>query len=369
MRCHASIWRWSPFFGIWASNETGASGCTTYGANRLSSTLIFFSFSASQCASSPSPSEETMPMPVIQTSLAPADLCSVMRYRLQWEADLVGLRVHVHAQGRVREGGKAEGEFSAALQLLADAYLGLGDGKAGAFVLELRIDRQQLTGTDVTPHLGLLHDGQERHALHFQDAEYQPAGTLRHRFGQQHAGHDRETRKMPFEDGMRRRNLSLDRNFLLVEIEVDDAIDQLEVIKVHGGRLKRFPAKWRPVRVKKTRQTKNLEPRSDLIGTEMALGARRCILGGDQFVNAIGEILQHEILLGRGLAVVDLLGPFFERHLDPERLVDGKGDVEEVQAVDSQIVDGVALRLDRVARNVAGLRDNVGDLIECRRHH
>ena len=28
-----------------------------------------------------------MPMPVIQTSLAPADFCSVMRYRLQWEAD------------------------------------------------------------------------------------------------------------------------------------------------------------------------------------------------------------------------------------------------------------------------------------------
>ncbi len=56
---------------------------------------------------------------------------------------------------------------------------------------------------------------------------------------------------------------------------------------------------------------------------------------------------------------------FFERHLDPERLVDGEGDVEEVEAVDAQIVDGVALRLDRVARDVAGLGDNVGDLIEC----
>src|SRR6476660_2029504 len=304
--------------------------------------LTFFSFSASQCASRPSPSEETIPMPVIQTSLAGADFGSVMRYRLQWEADLVGLRVHVHAQGRVGEGGKAEGELSAALQFLADASLDLGDGKAGTFLLELRLDRQQLTGTDETPHLGCLNDRHERHALELQDAEYQPAGTLRHRFGQQHAGHDRDTRKMPLEDGMRRRNLGLDRNFLLVEIEVDDAIDQLEVIKVHGGRLKRFPAKWRPVRVKKTRQTKNLEPRSDLIGTEIALGARRCILGGDQFVNAIGEILQHEILLGRGLAVVDLLGPFFERHLDPERLVDGKSDVEEVQTVDAEVVNGMA---------------------------
>jgi hypothetical protein len=29
----------------------------------------------------------------------------------------------------------------------------------------------------------------------------------------------------------------------------------------------RFPAKWGPVRVKKTRQIKNLEPRSDSIKT------------------------------------------------------------------------------------------------------
>jgi retron-type reverse transcriptase len=35
--------------------------------------------------------------------------------------------------------------------------------------------------------------------------------------------------------------------------------------------LKRFPAKWTPVRVKKTRQNKKLEPRSDSIGTEKAL--------------------------------------------------------------------------------------------------
>src|SRR6202011_4955961 len=37
-------------------------------------------------------------------------------------------------------------------------------------------------------------------------------------------------------------------------------------------RLERFQAKWRPVRVKKTRQIKNLEPRFDPIETEQALG-------------------------------------------------------------------------------------------------
>jgi hypothetical protein len=37
--------------------------------------------------------------------------------------------------------------------------------------------------------------------------------------------------------------------------------------------LERFRTKWKPVRVKKTRQNKNLEPRSDSIGTEKALVA------------------------------------------------------------------------------------------------
>src|SRR5438128_11475053 len=55
----------------------------------------------------------------------------------------------------------------------------------------------------------------------------------------------------------------------------------------------RFPAKarpghdpgWRPVRVKKTRQIRNLEPRSDSIGTERALacGSRRGITPCDEF--------------------------------------------------------------------------------------
>ncbi len=36
--------------------------------------------------------------------------------------------------------------------------------------------------------------------------------------------------------------------------------------------LGRFQAKWKPVRVKKTRQIKNLEPRFDSIETGKALG-------------------------------------------------------------------------------------------------
>src|SRR4051794_2275954 len=112
-----------------------------YGAKRLSSMLMRLAFSASQCASSPSPSEDTMPMPVIQTSFAPGALVSVMCQRLQGKTDLVGHRVHEHAEGRVGEGRKAEGQFSAALQLLADAALCLRDRKAGTLMLDLGIDR------------------------------------------------------------------------------------------------------------------------------------------------------------------------------------------------------------------------------------
>src|SRR4051794_18723908 len=94
------------------------------------------------------------------------------------------------------------------------------------------------------------------------------------------------------------------------------------------------------------------------------IGGRRA-LGGNQFVDAFAQVFEDEILLGGRLPVVDFLGPFFQRHLDPERLVDGKGDVQKVQTVDSEIVDRVALRRNGVTRNVAGFGDNVGDLIEC----
>jgi hypothetical protein len=39
--------------------------------------------------------------------------------------------------------------------------------------------------------------------------------------------------------------------------------------------LERFQAKWKPVRVEKTRQIKNLEPRFDSIEAEKALEPKR----------------------------------------------------------------------------------------------
>jgi hypothetical protein len=49
-----------------------------------------------------------------------------------------------------------------------------------------------------------------------------------------------------------------------------------------AGRLERFQAKWKPVRVKKTRQIKNLGPRFDSIETQKALvQATERVLGHD----------------------------------------------------------------------------------------
>jgi hypothetical protein len=42
--------------------------------------------------------------------------------------------------------------------------------------------------------------------------------------------------------------------------------------------LKPFQAKWTPVRVKKTRQIKNLESRFDSIETEKALATQTCTI-------------------------------------------------------------------------------------------
>src|ERR1700710_2873709 len=92
---------------------------------------------ASQCASNPSPSDDTMPMPVIQTSFG-----SVMRHGLLWEADLFRHRVHVYAQGGIGEGDMAEGEVAAAHEVFADPRFCRRHGETRAFVLDLRFDRQ-----------------------------------------------------------------------------------------------------------------------------------------------------------------------------------------------------------------------------------
>src|SRR5262249_45464952 len=84
--------------------------------------------------------------------------------------------------------------------------------------------------------LGLLHGGENRHALELQHAELQPTRGLCHRFDQEHAGHQGIARKVSLEDGAFLRNERLDDDPLLVDVEVDDAIDHVEVFELHGSR-------------------------------------------------------------------------------------------------------------------------------------
>src|SRR5258708_6868806 len=107
-------------------------------------------------------------------------------------------------------------------------------------------------------------------------------------------------------------------------------------------------------------------PRSPRGGFDMPARADAGLRGlrRNQAVDAGAEIAEDEILLGGGFAVIDFLGPLLQRQLDSEGLVDGEGNIEKIEAVDAEIIDSMAVRLDRVARNVARRRDDVGDLVE-----
>src|SRR5947207_15152787 len=94
-------------------------------------------------------------------------------------------------------------------------------------------------------------------------------------------------------------------------------------------------------------------------GTRGSRGSGR--LRRPQILNVRAEIAQDEIVVDRALALVDVLHPFFDRHLDAKALVDGESHIQEVQAVDAQIVDRVGGRLDRRSVDIASLRNDIRD--------
>src|SRR5580658_785073 len=87
-------------------------------------------------------------------------------------------------------------------------------------------------------------------------------------------------------------------------------------------------------------------------------------LGSDQLVDPLAQVLQHEILVGRRFAVIDFLSPLFERKFYAEGLIDGEGDIEKIQAIDLEIVDGVAFGLDVFTRDIASFRNDFSHFIE-----
>src|SRR5271166_1826107 len=133
MRCHPSICRWSLFLGIWRSRSSGARACTRWGAKLLVSRQRRPSFKPCQCVSAPSPRQDTIPMPVIQTSRGASGIGESP------DRELEDCRhfLHVGAELGARELHQPENNLGGAYGLVVAANVRLGDGEAGSFMQEL----------------------------------------------------------------------------------------------------------------------------------------------------------------------------------------------------------------------------------------
>lgn len=84
------------------------------------------------------------------------------------------------------------------------------------------------------------------------------------------------------------------------------------------------------------------------------------LLRRNQFVDFCAQIAKHEIFFGGHFAVIDILGPLLERYFDAEFFVDGENNVEKVEAVDAEIVNGVAFGSDCITVDFTGVCDDIG---------
>src|SRR3984957_17918451 len=98
---------------------------------------------------------------------------------------------------------------------------------------ETRLDGDEIVREYRAAHFGFLDGREDRHALEFEQTEQKPAGRLCHGFDQQHARHQWVAGKVSLEDRAFLWDLRFDNNLLLVDLEVDDAIDHVEVFELH----------------------------------------------------------------------------------------------------------------------------------------
>src|SRR5262249_45675725 len=295
------------------------------GANCSRSTLSRPSVKPCQWASAPSPRQDTIPIPVIQTSRGTSSMSDRLDRKLE------GLRHLLHAGAKfgVGEFNQPECDLGVADHLTIAAGVSHGHGEAGALVHKLARQRELLTGGNEGSQLGFFDSCEKWHARELGDRDEQPTRGLRHGFNEENARHQRMAGKVSLKDRGCGRYARLGADRLIGDTERDYSVDQLKIFEPHAS----------------------------------ALGA----LGSDKLVDAGAKIIQLKVLIRRRFAVVDFLGPLLERHFDAERLVDRKRDIEKIQAVDAEVVDGVTLRLDRLARNVARLGDDASYRIEGRR--
>src|SRR5262249_30271559 len=156
---------------ICLSSSSFATGCTAQGAKVSVSTTGWkppVRFSAAQCASSPSPRQETRPTPVIIASRGLA-----MQERLR-NGDPFRGRQHLGTRRLFGEGDARVGDLGVGPLLAGGAYAAGDDSVAGAVVQQAPVDLQRLAGDYEGPQLRLLPLGQERHALELQHRQYQP---------------------------------------------------------------------------------------------------------------------------------------------------------------------------------------------------
>src|SRR5690606_16605367 len=128
--------------------------------------------------------------------------------------------------------------------------------------------------------------------------------------------------EMAFEDRARGGDGRTGDDALFRRNEARDLIDHVEIFEAHASKPVRAPAARKgnlPPRRFSFLLYRLRRPRSRP-SAEVAPFRPGCSgrLGGDEIVDALAQVLEHEILLGRRLALVDFLGPLLERQLDAE---------------------------------------------------
>src|SRR4030095_1142946 len=158
--------------------------------------------SPSQCASAPSPRQETRPMPVITASRPSL----AMAKGLQREFYAFCRREQHVANTGSGKRQNAESYLRGTYLRTLDEHLILGHREAGALVQDAGVDLQPRSGLDAIAQLGFLDGGKKRHAIEASLRQQDPACSLRHALDEQYSRHYRVVRKMALEDGAFRRD-------------------------------------------------------------------------------------------------------------------------------------------------------------------
>src|SRR5215469_2419264 len=87
-----------------------------------------------------------------------------------------------------------------------------------------------------------------------------------------------------------------------------------------------------------------------------------------QVVYVAAEFTHNEIAICGSRLHVHGMQPLVEWDPDPERIIDTEADIHQVETVDAQVVEQMAIRLNRLARNVTGHGNDSCDHVEGGKH-